>query len=40
MKVNEIPDCPHCQTAMKPERINAARYVCVCCSREFAIPKR
>lgn len=40
MKADEIPDCPNCSTAMKPERINAGRYVCQCCSRIFLIPKK
>lgn len=39
MKADEVPDCPHCKTAMKPERIGAGRYVCPCCSRIFTIPK-
>lgn len=39
MKKDEIPDCPKCDTAMKPERIGAGRYVCSCCSRIFIIPK-
>lgn len=33
------PECPHCQSTLKPERLNAVRYLCVCCSRIFTIPK-
>lgn len=39
MKATEIPDCPHCDTACKPERIGAGRYICPVCSRVFTIPK-
>jgi len=34
-----IPDCDHCDTNMKPERIGAGRYVCPVCSRITVIPK-
>jgi transposase-like protein len=39
MRTDEIPDCPNCKSTMKPERINATRYVCPCCAREFTVPK-
>jgi transposase-like protein len=39
MKADELPTCPHCQNNLKPDRINAVRYVCTCCAREFTIPK-
>lgn len=32
-------ECPHCDTTLKPERIDAGRYVCQCCSRVFFVPK-
>lgn len=35
----KIPDCPHCDSTLKPERVDAGRYVCVVCSRIFTIPK-
>jgi ribosomal protein L37AE/L43A len=35
----EIPQCPNCDTALKPERINAGRYLCPVCARVFTIPK-
>jgi ribosomal protein L37AE/L43A len=35
MSTTDVPDCPHCSTALRPERINAERFVCTCCSREF-----
>jgi hypothetical protein len=35
---DEIPDCAFCQTAMKPERVGAGRYLCPVCSRITIIP--
>lgn len=35
MNSDEIPDCPNCQSSLKPERITAARFICTCCAREF-----
>ncbi len=34
----EPPACPHCDTALQPERVGAQRFVCPCCSRIFYIP--
>lgn len=35
MTSDEIPDCPKCSNALKPERITAERFVCLCCASEF-----
>lgn len=35
----EVPSCAHCDTAMKPERIGAGRYICPVCSRVTILPK-
>lgn len=32
-------ECPHCDTTLKPERIDAVRYVCPSCARIFTVPK-
>lgn len=31
----KMPECPYCQSTLKPERISAERWVCSCCSRVF-----
>jgi ribosomal protein L37AE/L43A len=36
---HEPPQCPHCDSTLKPERIDAGRYVCTCCARIFFVPK-
>ena len=37
--MKELPQCPHCDNTMKPERIGAGRYICDCCARIFIVPK-
>lgn len=29
----ELPQCPFCSNNLKPERLTASRWVCLCCSR-------
>ena len=46
-KMLAIPDCPHCDTAQKPDRIAVTvnqkegwvidTYVCQCCTRTFDV---
>lgn len=36
---DEVPECEHCDTSMKPERIGAVRYICPVCSRITIVPK-
>lgn len=35
MTPDPIPDCPHCQSSLKPERITAQKFICPCCARQF-----
>jgi hypothetical protein len=43
---DDVPPCPFCDSALKPDRITAQRFVCLCCAREFtqdqikSLPKR
>jgi hypothetical protein len=37
--MKETPECPHCDTKLKPERLDAGRYLCPVCARIFFVPK-